>query len=249
MARLRETPPRLNIPPSLSAQQPIGGPGMPYSPALPTALQHGFHAAFPGPYAMQTPMQPFFNPPPHHAPNRPTHHSNSPSVVQFVAAGIHPPNGFPMTPVGGGQGGGHFSRPSLMLAPGQMPPFPHRRRQPSIGGPPKAILGGPARKLSPIPPGASISPAPPLKSKKLVVNLPKETLEAEGGWPAPREPWARTPLPQRPGEGERDVEPVELTTREGYPPDAWRRMMPEVVDVFLPGKVCCYAFSALNTNN
>ncbi|KAF5356305.1 hypothetical protein D9756_004271 [Leucocoprinus leucothites] len=239
MARPREAPPRLHIPPSLNAQQPIGGPGM-FSPALPTALQQGFHPPFPVHNAMQTPMQPFFNvnvnPPPPQAHNRPTHHPNSASMAHLAVAGIHPPNGFPMTPVSGAPGGGHFSRPSLMLGPGQLPPFPHRRRQPSIGGPPKAVLGGPARKLSPIPPGASISPAPPTKLKKVVVNLPKETIEGEDGSPPTRQPWARSPIPLRPGEGERNVDSVELITREVYPPDAWRRMMPEVVDVFLPGK-------------
>ncbi|KXN84795.1 hypothetical protein AN958_12089 [Leucoagaricus sp. SymC.cos] len=233
MARPRDPPPRLNIPPSLNAQQPVG-PGM-FSPALPTALGQGFHPPFPVPNAMQTPMQPYFNPPPPQAPNRPTHHPNSASVAHLAAAGIHPLNGFPMAPVGGGTPG-HFSRPSLMLAPGQMPQFPHRRRQASIGGPPKAILGGPARKLSPIPPGASISPAPPAKPKKVLVNLPKETSEGtEGGLPT-RQPWARTPLPLPTGEQEQNVESAELITRESYPPDVWKRMMPEVLDVFLPGK-------------
>ncbi|KAF9451764.1 hypothetical protein P691DRAFT_756971 [Macrolepiota fuliginosa MF-IS2] len=227
----RDHLPRLNIPPSLNAQQPIGGPGM-FSPALPTALQHGFHPPFPIPNAMQTPMQPFFNPPPPPAPNRPTHHQGSASVAHLAAAGIHPPNGFPMTPIGG-----HFSRPSLMLAPGQLAPFPHRnRRQPSIGGPPKAVLGGPARKLSPIPPGASISPQPPAKGRKVTVNLPKETVPSEGEEPPTRPSWARTPIPTRPDEEEQKTESPELITRESYPPDAWRHMTPEVVDVFLPGK-------------
>lgn len=210
-----------------------------FSPALPTALQQGFHPPFPVPNAMQTPMQPFFNvnPPPPQAPHRPTHHPGSASVAHLAAAGIHPPNGFPMTPVGG-----HFSRPSLMLAPGQLPPFPHRnRRQPSIGGPPKAVLGGPARKLSPIPPGASVSPAPPAKSKKVTVNLPKETIESEGGELPVRPSWARTPIPTRLDE-ELETKHVELITRDVYPPDTWVRMMPEVIDVFLPGKVRCYAF-------
>lgn len=211
-----------------------------FSPALPTALQQGFHPPFPVPNAMQTPMQPFFNPPPPHAPNRPTHHPGSASVAHLAAGGIHPPNGFPMTPVGG-----HFSRPSLMLAPGQLAPFPHRnRRQPSIGGPPKAVLGGPARKLSPIPPGASVSPVPPAKAKKVIVNLPKETMAGEGDEPPTRPSWARTPIPARPDEDEQKVESAELATRESWPPDGWRHMVPEVIDVFLPGKVRCGIFIA-----
>jgi hypothetical protein len=96
--------------------------------------------------------------------------------------------------------------------------------------------------LSPIPPGASISPAPLAKLKKVAVNLPKETISGEGDEPSTRPPWARTPLPLLSGEGPQNVEPVQLITREAYPPDIWRRMMPEVIDVFLPGKVRCYTF-------
>lgn len=240
MQRPRDHLSRLNIPPSLNAQQPIGGSAM-FSPALPTALQQGFHPSFPvHNNAMQTPMQPFFNTPPPQAPGRPTHHPASASLAHLVPPGIHPQNGFPMTPVGG-----HFSRPSFVMAPGQLPPFPHRnRRQPSIGGPPKAVLGGPARKLSPIPPGTSISPAPPPgKPKKIAVNLPKETLAGEGDEPPTRPSWARTPAPTLPPHEEQKLDPVELTTRESYPPDSWRQMTPEVVDVFLPGKVRCYVLS------
>lgn len=213
-----------------------------YSPALPTAIQQSFHPPFPVPNA----MPPFYNvntspqPPPH----RPTHHGSA-SVAHFAPAGIHPPNGFPMP-----SAAGHFSRPSLMLAPGQMPHFQHRRRQPSIGGPPKAVLGGPARKLSPIPPGLSVSPALAPKSKKVPISLPKETVLAEGETIPTRPPWARTPIPTRPGEGEPEVEPVEVATREVYPPEAWVHMIPDVVDVFLPSRVRCYALDSstrLNT--
>ncbi|EKM83395.1 hypothetical protein AGABI1DRAFT_65945 [Agaricus bisporus var. burnettii JB137-S8] len=220
MARPRDQLPRLNIAPSLNAQQPVGM----YSPALPTALQQSFHPPFP--------IQPYYgvntSPQPSH---RPTHHPGSASLAHFPGPGMHPPNGFAMNPAAG-----HMPRHSLMLAPGQLPHFPHRRRQPSIGGPPKAVLGGPARKLSPIPPGISITPAVPPKSKKAPINLPKETVLADGDSTPTRPSWARTPLPTRPGEGEPDVEPVQIVTREVYPPEAWLHMMPEVVDVFLPGR-------------
>jgi len=234
MARPRDPPPRLNIAPSLSAHQSTYS----YSPALSTPFQHGFLPSFPvHNNASQTPLQPF---PAADPLNRPTHHPNSPSMAHLAAAGIHTP--FSMGLVGGPHGPAHFSRPSLMLAPGQLPPFPHRRRQPSIGGPPKAVLGGPARKLSPIPPGVPISPTPPAKSKKMVVNLPKETVQDENGPTPIRQPWARSPIPSCLGKMEQPLEPLELVTRQVYPPDHWRCMMPEVLDVFLPGKVHCYVF-------
>ena len=237
MARPRDPPLCLNIPPNLSIHQSAS----PYSPALPTPVQQGFLPSFSVQNnASQTPLQPF---PTADSLNRPTHHPNSPSVAHLAAAGIHPP--FPMALVGGPHGPAHFSRPSLMLAPGQLPPFSHRRRQSSIGGPPKAVLGGPARKLSPIPPGIPISPTPPAKSKRMVVNLPKETVQDENGSTPIRQPWARSPTPSCLGKMEQPiepVEPVELVTRQVYPPDVWRCMMPEVLDVFLPGKVHRYVF-------
>ncbi|KAJ7294054.1 hypothetical protein C8J57DRAFT_1445011 [Mycena rebaudengoi] len=113
-----------------------------------------------------------------------------------------------------------FPVPSLMLASGQSfpgptgggNPFPNRnRRQPSIGGPPKAVLGGPARKLSPLPP---VVPAVP---KKMTVKLPKESPVGENGQPAAKPSWARTPLET---------------------PFVYRELkrFPSTIDVFLPGK-------------
>jgi hypothetical protein len=186
------------------------------------------------------PIQPFFFP---QAPGRLTHHhQNQPSIAQLAAAGIHPPNGFPMTPLGA-----HFSRPSMIGIPVQPgPPFPHRnRRQLSIGGPPKAVLGGPARKLSPLPVAASainVTPAP-VKVKKLNVNLPKETIRRDDGQPASRPSWARSPL--RAFEFAHQYIPgVETTTTELYPSDYWAKHMPNTLDVFLPGKVCPITFCA-----
>ncbi|KAG5646905.1 hypothetical protein DXG03_001981 [Asterophora parasitica] len=177
-------------------------------------------------------MQPFFNAQPPPAPGRPTHHQGRASIAHLAAAGIHPPSGFPMTPLGG-----HFPRASMMGIPGQPSAhsFPNRnRRQLSIGGPPKAVLGGPARKVSPLP---VVAPSPaPQKVKKVNVNLPKETIPAEEeGQPPTRASWARTVL-----DGfeykDQEVAPVELTTAEPYPPDEWRNQVPNTLDVFLPGK-------------
>jgi len=233
MARHRDGLPRLNIPATLNMQQPRGQPL--FSPALPTSLQHSFHPPMPN-MNMQTPMQPFFNPQPPPAPHRPTHASHA-TISHLAAAGIHPPNGFPITPLAG-----HFSRPSMALpGPGHHGPPPHRnRRQLSIGGPPKAVLGGPARKTSPLPP-PSVSPVPPpAKTKKMTVNLPKETVPAEEEGQSPtRPPWARSMVDAPPLPPEEPVEPVELTTAEVHPPDQWRHTIPPTVDVFLPGKVCC----------
>ncbi|RDB29315.1 hypothetical protein Hypma_015013 [Hypsizygus marmoreus] len=234
MARHREPLPRLNLNPALNMPQPgiNFGPGQPmFSPALPTS---GFHPHFPMNNSMQTPMQPFFNPQPPPAPGRPTHHQGRASIAHLAAAGIHPPNGFPITPMGG-----HFPRASMIGLPGQPagPPFPNRnRRQLSIGGPPKAVLGGPARKLSPLPPAALNTPSPaPQKVKKMNVNLPKETVLGEDGQPATRPSWARTTL-----DGfvfvDQEIPPVELTSGESYPPDEWRNHVPNTLDVFLPGK-------------
>jgi hypothetical protein len=188
---------------------------------------------------------------------RPTHRVNQASM-QLAAAGIHPPThlagpgmpggpGGPMTPIGG-----HFSRQSISggpptagLAPGPSGhhPFPGRsRRQPSIGGPPKAVLGGPARKLSPLPgptgTGTSTPTAPPapaasaaVSGKKRVVCLPKET-----GEDGVRKEWARNPLPHP--ENDLEVEwPEEIASGVEYPPEEVRLHMPGTIDVFLPRHV------------
>ena len=239
MANKRRDPlPRLN----LNTQQPMGGLNQAlYSPALPTSLQQSFHPPFPMNNPLQTPMQSFFAPQMPGAPGRPTHHAHQASI-QLAAAGIHPPN--LITPVAA-----HFPRPSIVLGPGGQPqlpshPFPNRnRRQLSIGGPPKAVLGGPARKVSPMP--GSVSPAPssvaaptPQKPKKVIVNLPKETPVSEAGEPATRPSWARSPLANEFVFIDMPVIPVDTSTAESYPPDTWRLELPSSIDVYLPGKVC-----------
>lgn len=187
---------------------------------------------------MQTPMQNFFPTQPPGAPGRPSHQLH-PSIAQLTAAGIHPPNGMPpMTPLVQG----HFHHPSMMLAAG--PHFgqqfaPRNRRQPSIGGPPKAVLGGPARKLSPLPPaGAS---TPPVvnnqKAKKVAVNFPKESVPGIEGEGDTHPPWARTPLKQAHVATMDFIVSPDLTTADLFPPDSWRYHVPLSVDVFLPGKV------------
>ncbi|KAJ6573908.1 hypothetical protein DFH09DRAFT_981482 [Mycena vulgaris] len=233
MARPRE-PLRLNIPPNLNSQQPMPYGGHPmFSPALPTALQGGMFPQYP----LRTPMQPYFNPQAPGAPSRPTHRHASASIANFTPSALQ--SSFPMTP-----GAGHFPRPSLMGGGpsfpgpgGGGPPFPGRnRRQPSIGGPPKAVLGGPTRKLSPLPPVVVVPTPAPIKLKKMVVKLPKESPMDEDGKPLEKPSWARTPLETPFVYKEVQVLEAELTTADPYPTDSERHEMPPTIDVFLPGK-------------
>jgi hypothetical protein len=114
----------------------------------------------------------------------------------------------------------------------------------SLGGPPKAVLGGPARKVSPMP--AAVTNTTPqvtvLKGKKVNVNLPRETIAGENGKPSTRPPWARVALVTSLSSLEDPLEPPEITTANVYPDDNWRLMIPAIVDVFLPGKVSQFHF-------
>ena len=233
LSNCRETLPRLNI---NMQQQP-----MPVQQMYPTSLLQGFHPSYPMPSTLHTPMQAFFNSQVPPTPARPTHHAHQASI-QLAAAGIHPPN--LVTPIST-----HFPRPSMILgSTAQFPPhpFPNRnRRQLSIGGPPKAVLGGPARKLSPLPStsapydAASSSITPP-KSQKAIVNLPKESVPGEDGEPATRSSWARSPLDNPFLYQDHPAIPPELTTVEVFPPDTYRFDIPNSIDVYLPGRVCTF---------
>lgn len=209
--------------PSLNIQQ-----GMAVNFQQPIYSPQSFHSPFPMPNH-PPPIQQFFAP-----------HQVQPSIAQLAAAGIHPPAAFPVP--------SHLPRPSMMnLGHPQpsAPPFPQRnRRQLSIGGPPKAVLGGPARKLSPLPviPATNPPPTPP-KVKKLIVNLPKEIILGDNGHSATRPSWGRTPL-VAPEFRHQDIPQVETTTAEIYPPNRWAKHMPNTIDVFLPGKVCFTASCA-----
>lgn len=128
----------------------------------------------------------------------------------------------------------HYPRPSVALLPPQppfappLPPPARHRKQFSIGGPPKAVLGGPQRKVSPL-------PAAP-KPKKAPVNIPQETLPD-----GQRQDWARCPLPNL-DVHEPLVPLVDYATRDIYPLDIWRRLVPDTIDVFLPGQVRWFFF-------
>ncbi|KIJ60084.1 hypothetical protein HYDPIDRAFT_99380 [Hydnomerulius pinastri MD-312] len=228
----RQPLPRLSIPPSLNMQQPFDGRQAMFSPGLPTSLQQSYH---PAPYQiapppLQTPMQPFFPQVPPNAPGRPTysHHKGHSSIAHFP--GFPPQSAIPITPMGQGF-------PMMVPPPFGQPFIPRNRRAPSvsIGGPPKAPLGGPGRKHSPLPPPGPAPPAPQ-KGKKVIVNFPVETIHSTEDEQPTRPTWARTPMPTTSHE-EPEVLPPEINTAEPYPPDGWRYAIPDTVDVFLPGKV------------
>ena len=233
------------IPPNLGSQQP--GQTAMFSPSLPTSIQQGFHPPFIGPIpgSVMTPMQTNFMPMPMPTAGRPVNHRARASIAQLAAVGIPPPMGVPLTPLMPGQ----FPQgvPPMLMPTPQFQPRSRRAPSVSTGGPPKAILGGPGVKsrvtTETAPPPTTI--APPQKTKKVIVNIPRETIPVEGdkeaggdGGPALREIWARIPL--RPSEVPEIVGPAppETTSAELFPPEEWRAQLPPTVDVFLPGKVC-----------
>jgi hypothetical protein len=241
---------RLNIPgpPSLNMQQPISfdprNQSM-FSPSLPTSIQQTFHPPYlmHGQSAVQTPMQSIFpsQPQPPGAPSRPSyaqHRVGQVSIAQLAAAGIHPPNPLPMTPLG--QGFPSQVPPGMQFGnPG--PGFQRNRRTPSmsLGGPPKAVLGGPNRKVSPLLPAVTDAPPATVKGKKVVVKFPRETVvEDDTDQTISRTSWARVPLPLAEVPEQPMLRPPELDTAEVYPTDSDRYGFPSTLEVFLPGKVC-----------
>ncbi|CAE6389296.1 unnamed protein product [Rhizoctonia solani] len=121
--------------------------------------------------------------------------------------------GMPLTPGGGvfqQQQQSHFAamtatNPQPMGGLGVPPFVPRSRRTISIGGPPKAVLGGPNRKTSPLPPtpaGENAPGLPDVKKKKCIVRLPLESdqqLEgdAEDGDESAKRTkslWSRSPI-------------------------------------------------------
>jgi len=231
------------IPPNLSLQQP--GQTAIFSPSLPTSIQQGFHPPFVGHIHgnVMTPVQAEFMPMPMLTAGRPLNHRARASIAQLAAVGVPPPMGVPLTPLLSGQ----FPQgvPPMLMPTPQFQPRSRRAPSVSTGGPPKAVLGGPGAKnrvtteAAPTP----VITAPPQKSKKVVVNIPRETIPVEGGEepggeaPPRREIWARIPL--RPSEVPEIIDPVPPETISAvlFPPENWRTQLPPTVDVFLPRKV------------
>jgi len=154
---------------------------------------------------VMTPIRANFMPMPMPAAGRSINYRARSSIAQLAAVGILPPIGAPLTLLLPGQ----FPQgvpPMLMPTPQFQP---RSRRAPSIsaGGPPKAVLGGPGAKGRVITETAPTltGTAPSQKTKKVVVNIPRETIPVEGdgetlgdGVAPRREIWARIPL--RPSE-------------------------------------------------
>lgn len=233
------------IPPNLGIQQP--GQTAIFSPSLPTSIQQGFHPPFIGhiPGHTMTPIQAEFIPMPMPTAGRPINHRARASIAQLAAAGVPPPMGVPLTPLLAGQ----FPQgiPPMLMSTPQFQPRSRRAPSVSTGGPPKAVLGGPGAKnrvtteAVPIP---ATTIAPPPKAKKVIVNIPRETISIEGDEeessdeaPPRRENWARIPL--GPSEVPEIVNPAppEAISAESFPPEIWRTQLPPTVDVFLPRKV------------
>ncbi|KAF8257860.1 hypothetical protein EI94DRAFT_1692001 [Lactarius quietus] len=218
---------RLSIPAPFQVHQQVPL----YSPGMQTAIHRGFPPPFPPPSVLQTPIQPSFFPAPSLGPPHPQHHGHraAQASIALAAAGIHPPHGPPLTPLGHGQ------FPPAPFGGPQFPPF-RNRRQPSvsIGGPPKAQLGGAGKNYRPPSPTVN-TPAPAPKPNKATVNLPKETLPAGDGR-STRSSFARNPIPTHLAPPQPHVPPPDVTSADIHPPDSLRVEIPNTIDVFLPGR-------------
>jgi len=142
----------------------------------------------------------------------------------------------------------------MPITPGAIPPagmlgpqgFQRNRRQQSIslGGPPKAPLGGPNRKHSPMPVAVVVASAAAQekpKTKKVVVKLPLESVprtgqEGEGESEIKYSLWSRIPVKDADLPKIKDIPLPDMTTMEQHPIEQ-RGPFPATIDVYLPGKV------------
>lgn len=216
--------PRLHIP-----QHGVPVPQALFTPGLPSALQGNFPLA--------NPLNTNFGNqiPPRHAMHR-THPSlifPNPAAFATTIPG-HP---IPMTP-------GGIPATAMLGGPG----FLRNRRTPSVslGGPPKAVLGGPNKKVSPMPatptpaaPSASGPVAEKPKAKKAIVKFPVESPPKEAVEEVKYSLWARIPLKHFDGDAFKGIIPPEITTMEAHPIEL-RGSFPATIDVYLPGKVISF---------
>jgi hypothetical protein len=113
----------------------------------------------------------------------------------------------------------------------------------SVGGPPKAVLGGPKAQQQqqqqvqlqqqPAAPTPAPAPEPPLKGKKILVKVPKESSNDEDGSES-RPTWARNPIPTLVDDTPSNWEGLEIST--GAELDV-EDVGPSRVN--LKSKVCC----------
>jgi hypothetical protein len=225
-------------------------------------------------------MQANFFPPGVGAGRPPMHHHHRPHPSLVFAPGAVPMTPLPLQtpftpafPPGAPYGlhhNGVGAGPQGLVGP-QPPQSAHpsrRGRQPSVsvGGPPKAALGGAGKNYRPPSPSSlaaqAAAAAVVAKVKKTTVLLPKETIVVEEednedgganqveegqkikGKKVTRPVWARTPLRPEEVPPQLDLPPPTISSGEIYPLDLWRRQIPETVDVFLPGKVCLFIFNS-----
>jgi hypothetical protein len=220
------------------------GPNPHFYPSLPPGVQAfgpvpGTPPAFyPGPHQHQIP-------PPHM-----NMHRSRPSLALMNGPSVPatPLNQAAFMPHMAPMGGLNSPQPGASFQPGPGY-FPRSRRNPSTstGGPPKAALGGPARKQSLLPAVIATNATEPVatpvdtkvKGKKASVKLPVESYfdEAEGSTERQYHPWARKPLPSASIPLFDDLPPPEITSIE-INVEPWSKyQLPDTVEVFLPGKV------------
>lgn len=260
---------RLNVPQSISiapgyfAEQALFTPG-PNTAQVGQAsfmahnFPHGPQTAFllntPGPGQstfLQQQQQQNRPGPPH------SMHRQHASIAHLGGGGIG--LGMPMTPGGGMLQQQQQHQFAAMVAAGlhtgqpppgglSVPPFvPRSKRTISIGGPPKAVLGGPNRKPSPLPPtpaGESAPALPEVKKKKSTVKFPLESDPSPEGEDSAESDgrtkslWSRNPIPA----SELPEPPVdqglEATSIGWHPEHALRSELPNSIEVLLHGKVC-----------
>lgn len=153
-------------------------------------------------------------------------------------------NPFPIPPTPGG---------TQQQFPNQLQPphFRSRRQQSiSIGGPPKALLGGPQRKVSPSPNAVASAPTPDIKQRKINVKLPKESSadadtidNGDASAASSSYSWRRTPIPSDALPPLPDIVPPEITSvTENRDSESSEGVNPAEVTVTLPRRVSGSAF-------
>ena len=177
-------------------------------------------------------------------PNR-TRHGQNASIAQMPLGMMGPPSAGPRTPGFSTMSPAHQRQSSA--APGSGMFMKSRRTASvSIGGPPKALLGGPQRKLSPLPgvTQASAVQTPPLSdakfvTKKVNVRMPAENARMEGDDDESRQLslWIRQPVRQEPPLPSDPGLHLYPHSQEVFPPFDHCRFMPPTFEVFLPNQV------------
>jgi hypothetical protein len=209
-------------------------------PSLPSAVQQTFTP--PTLHVQQPSIQASFTNPFHspitHTPSFRGRHRQNASVAQFSlnSPAPHHPGSF------------QPALPPFPQSPGPSTFLKSRRTASiSLGGPPKALLGGPQRKPSPLagqqPPESAKTgdlPATQLPRKKVVVNLPEESgpiIYEDKAYQTP--PWTRRPLPYQQSTSQAPFsEPFDIDTREIYPTQEMRQHMKAPFKILLPSQVC-----------